>query len=79
MLGNTEAEKEKAASTTVTTQRHTVENIKTTPRRLESIALVRAAAGDLKRQVRKALERAVHFEERIIWGYFSQVDTIYLQ
>lgn len=35
--------------------------------------LNRAAAGDLKRQVRKALEREVHFEERIIWGYFSQV------
>eukprot|EP00752_Nemacystus_decipiens_P006906 g6201.t1 len=32
-----------------------------------------AAAGDLKRQVRKALEREVHFEERIIWGYFSQI------
>ncbi|CAM9257884.1 unnamed protein product, partial [Hapterophycus canaliculatus] len=32
-----------------------------------------AAAGDLKRQVRKALEREVHFEERTIWSYFSQV------
>ncbi|CAM9619833.1 unnamed protein product, partial [Scytosiphon promiscuus] len=32
-----------------------------------------AAAGDLKRQVRKALERELHFEERIIWSYFSQV------
>ncbi|CBN75366.1 conserved unknown protein [Ectocarpus siliculosus] len=37
------------------------------------IVLEWAAAGDLKRQVRKALERAVHFEERIIWGYFSQI------
>ncbi|CAM9465594.1 unnamed protein product [Laminaria digitata] len=32
-----------------------------------------AAAGDLKRQVRKALERGVHFEERVIWSYFSQI------
>ena len=35
--------------------------------------LNRAAAGDLKRQVRKALERGVHFKEPTIWGYFSQV------
>lgn len=33
----------------------------------------RAAAGDLKRQVRKALEREVHLTESVIWGYFSQV------
>ncbi|CAM9657275.1 unnamed protein product, partial [Pylaiella littoralis] len=37
------------------------------------IVLEWAAAGDLKRQVRKALRRGVHFEERIIWGYFSQI------
>jgi serine/threonine protein kinase len=32
-----------------------------------------AAAGDLKRQLRKAQERGVGFEERIIWKYFSQI------
>jgi len=32
-----------------------------------------AAAGDLKRQLRKAQERGVGFEERIIWKYFSQM------
>ena len=32
-----------------------------------------AAAGDLKRQVRKAQERGVGFEERVIWKYFSQI------
>jgi serine/threonine protein kinase len=32
-----------------------------------------AAAGDLKRQLRKAQERKVGFEERIIWKYFSQI------
>eukprot|EP00903_Cladosiphon_okamuranus_P009689 g9218.t1 len=32
-----------------------------------------AAAGDLKRQVRKALERQVHFKEATIWGYFAQI------
>ena len=32
-----------------------------------------AAAGDLKRQLRKAQERDVGFEERIIWKYFSQI------
>ena len=32
-----------------------------------------AAAGDLKRQLRKAQERGVGFEERVIWKYFSQV------
>jgi serine/threonine protein kinase len=32
-----------------------------------------AAAGDLKRQVRKAQERRVMFEERVIWKYFSQI------
>ena len=32
-----------------------------------------AAAGDLKRQLRKAQEKKQNFEERIIWKYFSQV------
>jgi NIMA (never in mitosis gene a)-related kinase len=32
-----------------------------------------AAAGDLKRQLRKAQEREVRFEERIVWKYFSQI------
>ncbi|CAM9619988.1 unnamed protein product [Chrysoparadoxa australica] len=32
-----------------------------------------AAAGDLKRQVRKAQERQMLFEERVIWKYFSQI------
>jgi len=32
-----------------------------------------AAAGDLKRQLRKAQERGVGFEERIIWKYFAQI------
>lgn len=32
-----------------------------------------AAAGDLKRQLRKALEKGVGFEERVIWKYFSQI------
>ena len=32
-----------------------------------------AAAGDLKRQLRKAQERGVGFEEKIIWKYFSQM------
>ena len=32
-----------------------------------------AAAGDLKRQIRKAVERGAHFEERVIWKYFSQI------
>lgn len=32
-----------------------------------------AAAGDLKRQIRKAQERGVGFEERLIWKYFSQI------
>ena len=32
-----------------------------------------AAAGDLKRQLRKARERALRFEERVIWKYFAQV------
>ena len=32
-----------------------------------------AAAGDLKRQLRKAQERGVGFEERVIWKYFSQI------
>ena len=32
-----------------------------------------AAAGDLKRQLRKAQERGANFEERTIWKYFSQI------
>jgi serine/threonine protein kinase len=32
-----------------------------------------AAAGDLKRQLRKAQERGSGFEERVIWKYFSQI------
>jgi NIMA (never in mitosis gene a)-related kinase len=32
-----------------------------------------AAAGDLKRQLRKAQERGIGFEERVIWKYFSQM------
>lgn len=32
-----------------------------------------AAAGDLKRQLRKAQEKSTPFEERIIWKYFSQI------
>lgn len=32
-----------------------------------------AAAGDLKRQIKKHQEKETHFEERIIWKYFSQV------
>ena len=32
-----------------------------------------AAAGDLKRQLRKAQERGVGFDERVIWKYFSQI------
>ncbi len=32
-----------------------------------------AAAGDLKRQLRKQQERGVGFDERIIWKYFSQI------
>jgi NIMA (never in mitosis gene a)-related kinase len=32
-----------------------------------------AAAGDLKRQLRKAQEREVRFEERVVWKYFSQI------
>ncbi|KAG5191840.1 kinase-like domain-containing protein [Tribonema minus] len=32
-----------------------------------------AAAGDLKRQVRKAQERGVYFEERVVWKYFAQI------
>eukprot|EP00752_Nemacystus_decipiens_P004776 g4347.t1 len=37
------------------------------------IAFEWAAAGDLKRQLRKALQRETHFTERTIWGYFSQI------
>ena len=32
-----------------------------------------AAAGDLKRQLRKMIEKKSHFEERIIWKYFAQI------
>ena len=32
-----------------------------------------AAAGDLKRQLRKARERHARFEEAVIWKYFAQV------
>ena len=32
-----------------------------------------AAAGDLKRQLRKQQDKGVGFEERIIWKYFSQI------
>lgn len=34
-----------------------------------------AAAGDLKRQLRKAQERGTGFEERVIWKYFSQISN----
>lgn len=34
-----------------------------------------AAAGDLKRQLRKAQDRGVGFDERIIWKYFSQISN----
>ena len=37
------------------------------------IALEWAAAGDLKRQLRKAQERHEPFEERVVWKYFSQI------
>lgn len=30
-------------------------------------------AGDLKRQIRKAQQRELRFEERTIWRYFQQV------
>ena len=32
-----------------------------------------AAAGDLKRQIRKAQERNTYFDERVCWKYFSQI------
>lgn len=32
-----------------------------------------AAAGDLKRQLRKAQEKGVTFDERLVWKYFSQI------
>jgi len=32
-----------------------------------------AAAGDLKRQIRKAQERSTYFDERVVWKYFSQI------
>ena len=39
------------------------------------IAYEWAAAGDLKRQLRKAQERGSGFEERVIWKYFSQISN----
>lgn len=32
-----------------------------------------AAAGDLKRQLRKAQEKDTQFSERIVWKYFAQI------
>ena len=32
-----------------------------------------AEAGDLKRQIRKAIEKRARFDERVIWKYFAQV------
>ena len=32
-----------------------------------------AEAGDLKRQLRKAREKKVRFDERLVWRYFSQI------
>lgn len=37
------------------------------------IAFEWAAAGDLKRQIRKTIERSGCFEERVIWKYFAQI------
>lgn len=37
------------------------------------IAFAWAEAGDLKRQIRKANEKSVRFDERTIWRYFSQL------
>ena len=37
------------------------------------IVLEWAEAGDLKRQLRKAIQKHARFEERIIWRYFSQI------
>jgi len=37
------------------------------------IAFEWAAAGDLKRQIRKAQEREMHFDERVVWKYFGQI------
>ena len=37
------------------------------------IVLEWAEAGDLKRQLRKAIQKRARFEERIIWRYFSQI------
>jgi serine/threonine protein kinase len=34
-----------------------------------------AAAGDLKRQIRKMQEKGTNFEERMIWKYFSQISN----
>lgn len=42
------------------------------------IAFEWAEAGDLKRQIRKANEKSLRFEERTIWRYFSQLcDAIF--
>ena len=32
-----------------------------------------AEAGDLKRQIRKAIEKKARFDERVVWKYFSQI------
>ena len=37
------------------------------------IVLEWAEAGDLKRQLRKAIQKRARFEERIIWRYFAQI------
>lgn len=78
--GQTEIKKEKTKGiieTATTIFPHDKSKLNINPPTLESIALIRAAAGDLNRQVRKALEHEVHFEERIIWRYFSQVNRMY--
>ena len=36
-----------------------------------------AEAGDLKRQLRKATEKKVRFDERLVWRYFSQYAVPY--
>ena len=32
-----------------------------------------AEAGDLKKQLQKARKRETRFDERVVWGYFSQI------
>ncbi len=41
--------------------------------RADAASRVVSQAGDLKRQLRKALEREARFDERVIWKYFSQI------